>query len=442
MRRIWVLFALALSSCLPVTIPPPPPPPPPGAHIVQATIRDAASLDGVPTALVTVTPDGSMAYECPVDPVTARFRCVLQATESAHGDLRVVAAGYYPYIDHVELIGDLDDVLLAPVPPPPPPPPPTPILPRIVIRTARFLGLADGSRWTAIGATDFNLLGKLANGEDIGPVLAQRAALGFNQLRVFTAYDIGVGSVQPIGRLLPAEHPDLYTRLVPALAGMAAQYHLYLELVAFTGPYPFFGSTSDFVNHWNGLCGAARSLTNVTLERVNEYNNGPNLGAPSGLRCDGVLRSNGSAILDDTPFEPVAEYATFHPGTSADGYWQRKVGHDAMDMSTALGVPVTANETKRFPDQDDNCQRAYDAAASASLLSAGATFHSIRGKHSDLWIGQELACAVEWAKGALSIPLECQDAGGYVHRSDLETGNIVRAYQRGADPRCIVRIRE
>jgi len=39
------------------------------------------------------------------------------------------------------------------------------------------------------------------------------------------------------------------------------------------------------------------------------------------------------------------------------------------------------------------------------------------------------------------VPLGCQ-AGGYRHRDDLKGPGLLRVYQRGNDPACIVRIRD
>ena len=68
-----------------------------------------------------------------------------------------------------------------------------PALPQLV-RRGKFLAQVNGKYWTAIGASDFNLLNRYTNGQDITPQLAQRAAIGFNLLRVFTVFSVsGIG---------------------------------------------------------------------------------------------------------------------------------------------------------------------------------------------------------------------------------------------------------
>lgn len=327
------------------------------------------------------------------------------------------------------------------------------ILPRVVARDRRQLGLETGEPWASVEASDFNLLGKVADGDDIEPILAQRAhpdgnpaTPGFNLLRVFTAYDIcPTGNCppgnQPIGRLVPREHQELYGVLIPKLADAAARHGLYLELVGFTGPY---GTTlptdDDKVFHWLNLCAAAHARSNIVLELVNEYDNGANRGIPFDKLpdCDGVFTSHGSATEDGTPVTPPWKAATFHPGAGLSGEWQRRPGHDAMDMSTALGVPVWVNEQGRFPDQVSNCAYAYAVARGLVLLAAGGAYHSVHGKHSDLWSGVELECAIQFAAGAHAVPWDCKNFGGYDHPIREEGDTWLRVFRWGPRPECVV----
>lgn len=288
------------------------------------------------------------------------------------------------------------------------------------------------TRTTIIECSDFNLFNRFLAGEDIGSVLEQRAAVGFNTLRVWTAYQIG-----RIGRLIPREHPDYYAQ-IPAFLDACSLYGLYVEFTAFTGPYEaMFANDDEKVAHWDQLCAACATRTNVLLELVNEYDNGPNLGLPYDRlqKPAGVLSSHGSGSQDSPPKEPFWDYATWR---AAAGEWQRKIGHGADEFGGAF--PVITNETPRYPDNEQSLTHAYDGAAGAALLCAGSCFHSVHGKDSTLWTGLELDAAVAWTAGATSVPLDCQ-AGGYVHRSDLEGGQALRVYQRGQDDRCIVRIR-
>jgi hypothetical protein len=62
-------------------------------------------------------------------------------------------------------------------------------LPRLVA-DGRWFKQDNGARWTGIEATDFNLFNRFLNGEDITPILGQRADVGFNLLRVWTDFDV------------------------------------------------------------------------------------------------------------------------------------------------------------------------------------------------------------------------------------------------------------
>lgn len=277
-------------------------------------------------------------------------------------------------------------------------------------------------RFTVICASDFSLLNRCLSGEDITPILDQRQALGFNSLRVWTAFDIPL-----IGRLNPKEHPDYYQR-IPDFMQACAQYGFYVELTAFTGPYPFFANQAEMIAHWNGLDDALAECTNLLdLEAVNEGDNGPNLGVPLDLlrRPAGKLASHGSAIQDAPPMQPHWDVAGYRsPGSE----WHRKNGHNAMEWADTWKIPVWTNEMIRT-DTDATPTRWYDAAASAVLLCAGAgCFHSPEGKASTLFGEPTLTCAKSFVAGARSVPLEFQD-GAYIRIDDNPPG-ILRVYRR------------
>lgn len=301
-----------------------------------------------------------------------------------------------------------------------PPAPPFVELPRVTVAGQFFQ--VNGQPWTMIEASDFNLLGRFVAGENIEPILEQRATTGFNTLRVFTAYDIaGIGVLKP--------SPQLYTLLVNFLH-LCAQYGLYVELVAFTGPYQtVFLNDAAKVDHWESLITACTGETNVFLERANELDNSPNTNIPlNQLRWpSGILCSAGSNSADHAPVLPVWDYASYHSNDLNE--WWRKTGHNSMEQADLHYVPVTGNENTRFPDKDSNSNHAYDAALAAALLCAGSCYHSVRGKTSELWADQELVCAIGWVAGAMGVDLQFQ-AGVYHHRTDLETSGVLRAYDR------------
>jgi hypothetical protein len=334
----------------------------------------------------------------------------------------VSAAGYLPVVDlPVELCAATSvNVVLTRKPPDIAP------LPRLVTR-GQFFGLETGRRFTAIQASDFNLLARFLANEDIEPVLKQRADAGFNMLRVWTLMKL-----DGIGTLLS---PD-YSR-IPAFLLLCAKHGLYVEFTAYT-------STFDDGTHWRKLVESVAGQTGVLLELVNENDQPANtIDTNAYARPVGVLASHGSNGSEAWPVEPYWDYVTFHTNGAFEE--QRKIAHNGWEIWSGATL---VNETSRYPEvgmwrRDDparNLALAYDAAAGAALLAAGSCFHSVLGKTSQVWDAPTLAVAKAWAAGARSVPLHCQ-AGPYYHRAELETPDLLRVYQRGDDPVCIVKIR-
>ena len=312
-----------------------------------------------------------------------------------------------------------------PVVPPSPPPPVVVVLPRLV-RNGQVFGLATGARWTSIQTSDFNLLNRWQHGEDTHPVLAQRAEAGFNLLRVWTLYDI-----PRIGTFLDID----YSR-IPEFLRLCAGYGLYVEFTAYT--------SIEREEHWDCLVAGSWGETNVLLELVNEGTLPVNqINMANYRRPAGVLASHGSGGSEGVPPWEPWDYVTFHTNGSSEE--QRKIGHNAMEIWDG---PTLTNETSRYPDVGmwvgANLLRQYslanDSAAGAALLCAGACFHSVQGKTSELWDERTLAVAQAWARGATSVDLKCQ-VGAYRRRDDLLTDDLLRVYQRG-NAGCIVPIRK
>lgn len=308
----------------------------------------------------------------------------------------------------------------------------------------QVLRKVNDERFTVIECSDFNLLARYLNGENIDPVLRQRVICGYNTLRVFTAFN-----VITIGLLIPNNYPDYYEQVAEFL-DYCEEFGLYVELTAFSGPYQSFFTNDDAkIAHWENLKNCVRNSNNVLLELVNEGDQNANKDLPFDKltrTTNGILSSHGSKGSESWPFEPHWDYATFH--TNEASQWQRKVGHNAMEIWSG---PTIANENRRSPDRYNQSYLGYDAAAGAALLCAGSCFHSVNGRSSNLWSGIELDNAIEWAKGAVSIPLTCQGLH-YKHREDLENWpensgydpskpTYLRVYQRGNQEEHIARIR-
>jgi hypothetical protein len=295
-----------------------------------------------------------------------------------------------------------------------------------LVARGSFFETATGEQWTAVQCSDFALLSRHLKGEDITPILDQRATCGFNLLRVWTLFDIsGIGTLTALD----------YDR-IPDFVALCASRGLYVEFTAYTG--------INDPQHWQRLCAAAlRCRPLPLLELVNELDANTNEPDGQGRVFDLALHaqapapllsahgSNGSQAI---AVRPAWSYEEFHTNDAPE--WHRKAGHNAMELSDGAEgglapsrVPVLANENTRFSDRCQSSQMAFDAAAGAALLCAGSCYHSTCGKQSVLWGDSELECARAWAEGARSVPLEFQ-RGRYAHPANLEGPGDLRVYQR------------
>ncbi len=331
--------------------------------------------------------------------------------------LTVEADGYVPYESQPYTRPSLQSPVTVALQKLPPPPPPL-TLPELVVQ-GQFFQQADGTRWTAIGCSDFGLLARYQNeGADaIRPVLMQRMMAGFNLVRVWTAFD----GIDGIGTFTTID----YSR-IPAFVALCATYGLYIEFTAYTG--------WNDPAHWSNLVGAAYvSTPRPLLELVNELDQNTNEPDSQGRVFDvsdyepaiaPLLTAHGSNGSEHQPVLPHWSYATMHFNGAFE--WQRKTGHNSMEVWSG---PTLGDENTRYPDMEISLSKAYDAAAGAALLCAGSTFHSVNGKASQLWSGLELAAAIQWAEGAKSVNLAYQD-GAYRHATELEGPDDLRVYQR------------
>lgn len=301
-----------------------------------------------------------------------------------------------------------------------------------LVKRGHFFGQANGNYWTSIQSSEFSLPKRYLMGEEVRYLLDERASIGFNDLRQWLLNESVVGQVYP-GGIHPKQHPDFYEK-IRALWELCGSYGFAVEATAFTSCIPMMPDVDDQIQHWKNTQIAARGLGHVRLELVNEYNWGHGENNVHDdlltMRPTWNLASSGSSTADAPPRQPVWDYVLYH--SNGLDQWQRKVGHNAMEWGDVYKVAAHSNENTRMPDQDGSEAHAYDAAAGAALLCAGACFHSQGGKYSTHFSSTERRLAQKWVEGAQSVPLEYQD-GIYIHRSDLEQHDpptIVRAYER------------
>lgn len=408
------------------------PPKPP-----QPTIRTVAVVDagGQATGSAYVDDVGG-GHTCQL----VQGYCDVQMSEASVIYVTVTADGYDPYRqDGVKLPAGNVQIWLGPgcgMPAPsscvnlPPLIPTFHPLPRLVTNNSVFRQ-DNGTAWTWIGTSDFDLYHQYLAGGNIGPVLQQRSELGFNVLRVFGSFN------GALGHFVPSDFGELFYTQLPRFADAVARSGLYLEFTVFADTTQWLPDPQQQISHWNRVVAAVKGSSNVLLETVNEADQPinrtdslPNLGLPATTNAS--HGSNGSQAF---PVMGYWHYVGMHFNGAPE--WQRKTGHNCgIDLAPTLCI---GDENTR-PDQDGNPVHFYDAAAGAVLLAGGSTYHSNAGKASVLFTGQDYQFAQQWVAGAKSVPLSCQNQP-YSHRTDLEGPGILRVYQRGNDPACIVKIR-
>lgn len=290
----------------------------------------------------------------------------------------------------------------------------------------------NGAPFTVIESSEFSLFKRYLDGEDIGPILRERQAIGFNTLRVWLLNDSVVAfrnGVQQDG-IHPDHYPDFYTQLRHFVGTVCSAFAV--EVTVFTSTGTLMPKEEDQQSHLTLTTDALRGLPNALLELVNEadqYDNAPIPGLIAVQWGEGPILSRGSNGADSPPphHDKPWQYELYH--TNGLPEFQRKVGHNAMEWADQSRVPCVSNENTRYPDNDSSETHAYDAAMGAALLCAGSCFHSQGGKFSRLFDAVEYRCAKAWVAGAKSVPLEFQH-GRYIHRAELEGPNCIRAYER------------
>lgn len=285
----------------------------------------------------------------------------------------------------------------------------------------KFFWKKNGERLNIIMSSEFSLYKRYLDGESLNYLLEERRACGFNCLRVWLLNT----TVIP-GGLLPGQYSNFYSEL-PRFAALLSSYGFYVEFTVFTQTKSLMPNVDDQMKHWEQVIKNLQGVPNVLLELVNEYDQHDNDCSDKLPRADGIICSHGSGGADQLGKQPFWDYTQYH--TNDLNEWQRKVGHNAMEIADGHKIPCVSNENMRYPDRDSSTIHAYDAAAGATLLTAGACFHSQGGKFSRPFDDIEKLAAVEWVRGAKSVPLDYRE-GLYRHESDLESSKIVRAYSR------------
>ncbi len=381
-RLLSIVSALMLGACAaarpPVVTPVPPSAPPTYTlfvHVCDGTpCGPGDELQKRPGAAVRVNDDAGVA-----DDVGNR---ILSGLPSGSYHVCAGAAGYVESCADVTLPRaegqDVFLVLERDVPA---------VLPLHV--DGKVLRDSTGAIWQWRGVTAFTLMQDVVRGVDVGPYLEARAHAGANLARVLM-------TMVNITDLRPEQYTD---GQIGALLAAAHARGLRLELVALADAegWPLSKQQAQVQRIVDVV--AANGCLDV-VEVANEPFPGKgNAGDPAAIMRG--VRKPACVLIASGVYDPpedstsmfVLDYVTFH--SSRDAEWPRKAkdGQDYRDgfdwLSGAsfpgIGKPVVDDEPMGADEIDQPGKRSNNPddffwlGATASMMSAGATFHSTAG---------------------------------------------------------------
>lgn len=262
-----------------------------------------------------------------------------------------------------------------------------PTAPAITIDGAEFR--VDGRPWLWRGATEFRLPHRLMEGEDIAPILADRA--GFTILRSLA---MKWPNTNPAWELNPrrADYWDGVHRYFEAVgnAGFALEWTVFADTKALM-PDP--GEQQRF---WATTVELARQFPFVILELLNEVGHSTQAIDPARFSCpNGVIASHGSGGTDEDVVRPVWHYAAYHG--------RRLIhAHDSRGATNFSPFAYEEDWPKGCPFVEDEGPKPYEYSfdpAYARLMGrharcgVGGTFHSNEGIQSVVFPPAVKACA-------------------------------------------------
>ncbi len=275
--------------------------------------------------------------------------------------------------------------------------------------TGKLFSNQGGALYRWKSCTDFLLLKRYYDGENILPILADRAAAGATMVRV-------LGMCVNIANFDPHNYPNYLVDL-PTFAGVLAGAGFDFEFVVFADAQaiPGFQQVGDQQSWLSQVRAALLGQPNVVIELVNEgFQNGVDF--RNHTRPQGILScADSDQKPDDFPAVPPWDYATLH--TPRDNEWPRKA-KNAMEVADQLGRPAVNDEPMGADEVNIPGKRSnvpddfFDYAAVSMLLAAGATFHSTDGITSVPFRATTLACANSFY-GALNLIPENVMRGTY-----------------------------
>jgi len=291
--------------------------------------------------------------------------------------------------------------LVDPIPPPGP-------VPMLRVADTRFYDALTGSTWKWRGASAFRLFELFLKGENIGPFCRWALTSQINILRVFGAYNGG------IGRLIPTEYPT-YGAQLPRFLDVVNGYGLSVEFTIFADMQTPALAAINQASNYQTVINILRGRAGVVVEICNEpFKNGV---VPESLYqpLPDLMQALGSYDFIDGQIKH-ADYVTMH--TDRGPEWPRKA-KDMLEVSrlgwdgfTALRHPCIGDEPLGIgPEQPGSRSMvAADHAAYhgvAALFSSGSTIHSTFGVQTRLPTAEEQRCLAAATATMQAVPPEC-----------------------------------
>ena len=253
-----------------------------------------------------------------------------------------------------------------------------------------FITADEGMRWWWRGATDMLLPARLEVGEDIRPLLEQRANAGANIVR-----SLAMGyPFWPSGAPVREETARAFFTL-------AAEYALYVEWVVFAGTRDNMPELAKQQAFWLQNIRMVRDYSNVLVELLNEAGHGSQRIDPAQFGDPiGVLASHGSGLTDAPPVTPLWDFATYHPRRDRPPDARGFTNYDAYEFQAEWPkpCPFIPDEGIKPHEYGFDTRWAYQMGLHAAAC-AGGTFHSDAGVRSLLWTPQEVRCAEAFYSG-------------------------------------------
>lgn len=259
--------------------------------------------------------------------------------------------------------------------------------------TGRVFRAPDGKEWKMKFVTDFALLSRWLNGENLDGLLEQRRQAGANGSRVLS----GVNWLN----LYPQARPDYYDQL-QKFCQYTLEKQWYIELTVFAAVRELFPSLDQQLTHYHRVCDVVRNFPHVFLELVNENDHdGNTIDASKFTKPSDIVASHGSSTGGQFPVLPVWDYAGTHSERGGD--WVNNVRFAlstgaSLNAAVVEGEPIGAHEVNQPGRRDNNPENFYRAGRILGW-GPGACFHSEAGLRSDPWGPIQFQCAQAFFQG-------------------------------------------